>query len=449
MDSLTIGLDDPAAFWRSVVESAGLGVWSYSRATGERRLSPKCQQIHNFHPSEAIPKTDDAWLAMVHPDDVAMYSRNLAMIRGGEVEDVVFEYREKGRDGQWRWILCHSHAFQKDEAGRAMRFIGVDTDVTSMKATEQARALNEKQLEIAVAMAGLGIWNLNFSTGAVTWDSRLREIYGVPKADGPIPDDTWESRLHPDDRYRVLWATKEAIKTRQDYSLDYKIVRSDGEVRHIRSKGSFVVNGFSQPTMLGVDWDVTDDLMQAFRLEQLHRIASDRLEELVQAQKELERMSQHDQLTGLPNRRSLQHHLDRLQSSELSVSGVAFIMLDIDEFKTANDTHGHAFGDRLLQAVAGALESEISPHGFLARTGGDEFLAILDNVANADFPMAVAASAIVKAQQVSGAMGHAITLSVGIDTGCVRSKSIEEFFSSADRALYRAKRLGGATVIVA
>jgi diguanylate cyclase (GGDEF)-like protein len=447
-DTMIDGVDDSAEYWRAVVESAGLGVWDYNTITGEKRYSSRWREIRHLLPSDPLPQSDEDWFAIVHPDDVASARYYTALINSGQAEEVSFEYRERGKSGGWIWIMCRGRALSRDRNGRATRFVGVDTDITDLKSAELARAVEAKQLEVAVTMAGIGIWKFDFDTGAATWDARLRSIYGVPPDLDPLPRDIWERFIHPDDLDRTIQQTVESQAKKADYSLEFRIIRNDGEIRHIRSRVGYPRDGLAVGTIIGVNWDVTEDLTRALRLEEASLIAEQRLSELNQAKTELERLSRHDPLTGLPNRRSLDEHLDRIASGTTPVSGFAFMVIDIDQFKKVNDTHGHAFGDKLLREVAAALDGEISPWGLLTRSGGDEFLALIDNFSCHDALMGIAAAAIRRAREVSLAMGHEVTVSIGIDVFKNQVTTRDQLFAHADKAMYRAKEVGGATAFV-
>jgi diguanylate cyclase (GGDEF)-like protein len=445
---MILGVDDTAEYWRAVVESAGLGVWDYNTITGEKRYSSRWREIRHLLPSDPLPGSDEDWFAIVHPDDVAVARHYTELINSGQADEVAFEYRERSKSGQWIWIMCRGRALRRDGDGRATRFVGVDTDITDLKSAELARALEAKRLEIAVTMAGIGIWKFDFDTGAVAWDARLRSIYGVPQGLDPLPRDIWERAIHPDDFERAMQQTAESQARKVDYSLEFRIIRSDGEVRHIRSRIGYLPDGLAGSSIIGVNWDVTDDRTRAIRLEEASLIAEQRLAELKLAQGELERLSRHDPLTGLPNRRSLLEHLDRIAPDDAPISGYAFMLIDIDQFKMVNDTHGHAFGDKLLQAVAGALDGEISPWGLLTRSGGDEFLALIKEVSCHDALMAIATSAIKRSREASRALGHEVTVSIGIDVCKNQTTTRDQLFAHADRAMYRAKQVGGATAFL-
>lgn len=443
------GMDDAAVYWRTVVEAAGLGVWDYNTVTGEKRYSNRWREIHQMSPNDALPATDEDWLAIVHPDDAAVARHYTEMSNIGQADEVSYEYRERTKTGQWIWIMCRGRALNRDSDGRATRFVGVDTDITAIKAAEAARALNARQLEIAVTMAGIGIWIFDFATETVVWDARLRAIYGVSPTLDPLPRDIWERSIHPDDLDRCLRRTVETDVSREEHNLDYRIIRTDGEVRHIRSRISYMTDSLDGPRKLGVNWDVTEDLTQAIRLEQANRVAEQRLAQLTLAQKELESLSLLDPLTGLPNRRSLDEYLQRIAPDNIAISGHVFMLIDIDQFKKVNDTHGHAFGDKLLQKVATILQSELGSLGLVARTGGDEFLAVLDTSISVEELLRIATLAIHRAQEESGVLGQEVSISIGIEAPQGRTATPEEMFVSADKAMYQAKRLGGAKAVLA
>lgn len=444
--NLGVKFDESGEYWRAVVESAGLGVWDYNTVTGEKRYSQRWRQIRKLGPTDPLPATDEEWLATVHPDDTAAAERYTEMINSGQADEVSFEYRESGRNGQWIWIMCRGRAIDRDSAGRATRFVGVDTDISEMKAAEEAKALYSKQVEIAVTLAGIGIWRFNLATQTVNWNARMHDIFGVARDAGPLPHDIWERSIHPDDLQRVLRETAQGQALREDYNLEYRIIRSDGGMRYIRSRSSYVPDGLDGPSFVGVDWDMTDDLQQAFLLEQAIDVADHRLAQLSQAQEELEHLSRHDPLTGLPNRRSLDEYLKRLSSPGGSISGCTFMLIDVDEFKRVNDTRGHAFGDKLLQVIATVLARQFAPWGMLVRTGGDEFLAVLQAEFDGEWLLELAQAAIETARTESCAFGHQVTLSIGID---MQPGTAAELFANADKAMYRAKMMGGARAVLA
>ncbi|GAA4914457.1 diguanylate cyclase (GGDEF)-like protein [Actinomycetospora succinea] len=148
-----------------------------------------------------------------------------------------------------------------------------------------------------------------------------------------------------------------------------------------------------------------------------------------------------DPLTGLPNRRALDQHLEEVLAGTASA---AVAMIDVDRFKQINDTVSHARGDEVLRGVATALRSSLRAPDLVARYGGDEFVVVLPETAVGD-----AAAALGRARSaVAGlpaARGCPVTLSVGV----VAARSGEgpaDVLARADAAMYAAKRAGGDAV---
>ena len=143
-----------------------------------------------------------------------------------------------------------------------------------------------------------------------------------------------------------------------------------------------------------------------------------------------------DVLTGLPNRRAAESHLVTALRASAQVSVAIF---DVDRFKLVNDTWGHAIGDEVLKQVAGTLSSSARGEDFVARWGGEEFLAIVRT--GIDGARALAERVRVAVEQLTTAAGK-ITISAGVS----RVARAEEI-SRADERLYEAKRAGRNRVV--
>lgn len=172
----------------------------------------------------------------------------------------------------------------------------------------------------------------------------------------------------------------------------------------------------------------------------------DSLKDLTEAKRRIEHMAHHDILTGLPNRRAMQEHLERLiVGRRRHGRNFAVLHLDLDRFKQINDNLGHGAGDELLRKVAAALQGQIRSGDFAARVGGDEFLVALSDPGNlAD--VGAAASRMIEAISRPTTIGDKIAqvgASVGIATVDADSGSdAERLLGNADIALYLAKNAG-------
>jgi diguanylate cyclase (GGDEF)-like protein len=176
-----------------------------------------------------------------------------------------------------------------------------------------------------------------------------------------------------------------------------------------------------------------------------------RNEELERLNERLARLSVTDELTGLPNQRSFRDALSReIKRALRDESPLALVLFDIDDFKTLNDTYGHAVGDAILARVAPVMRDELREIDLLARYGGEEF-ALLAPGTNLEGAVAIA-------EKVRMAVSHAAfsvfslegprTLRVSVSAGVALFAGDERrLFNDADRALYGAKNAGKDCVV--
>lgn len=151
----------------------------------------------------------------------------------------------------------------------------------------------------------------------------------------------------------------------------------------------------------------------------------------------------YDVLTGLPNRRALEARFTTaVETSAIAARAILFI--DLDRFKHANDTLGHAIGDILLKQVAARLSSALDPGATLARIGGDEFVVFLDCYETGDAPENQASKLLASLTRQFDVQGHQLLLSasVGISLYPDHGTDLRELQERADRAMYVAKAHG-------
>ncbi len=151
----------------------------------------------------------------------------------------------------------------------------------------------------------------------------------------------------------------------------------------------------------------------------------------------------HDPLTGLPNRAFLLARLAQVQARLPSdAHGLAVLFVDVDDFKSVNDSYGHESGDALLIAVGVRLRATLRPGDFLARLGGDEFVIVLEGVSGEQEAASIAIRVIRAFPGEGSPVGHRIGVSVGVAVAA-EAKTAEALLDNADGAMYAAKRKGG------
>ncbi|MBL8306198.1 MAG: EAL domain-containing protein [Rubrivivax sp.] len=161
----------------------------------------------------------------------------------------------------------------------------------------------------------------------------------------------------------------------------------------------------------------------------------------VEAENSLWRLAHTDSLTGLANRFTLR---DALAGVLREQRGAALLMLDLDDFKSINDTHGHSVGDQLLDAVAARLRACVRPGDLVARLGGDEFAVLMTHSGRADDAVALAQRLVDALRQPLDLQGRRLLIgaSVGAALRVGEGVSVDEWLVQADTALYAAKGAG-------
>ncbi|MHA7774822.1 bifunctional diguanylate cyclase/phosphodiesterase [Roseibium sp. M-1] len=299
-----------------------------------------------------------------------------------------------------------------------------------------------QRLKLALDTSEIGIWELNLDTGTLTWDSRMLELYDVPKDRDHTKYDVWSETLHPDDRVRAEKEYWDAIAAGGMYHSDFRVILQDGSTRWIRAIGAVHTNQRGQRYVLGVNWDVSADIQLKTRLMKAKQSAEDRNRDLEVARSLMEHHSLHDSLTGLPNRRFLDQ---ALLDEHAPHKPTALLHIDLDRFKHINDTLGHAAGDAMLIHAAAVLKANASGSDFVARIGGDEFVIAVTTPADEKKLAMLAGRIIEEMRQPVPYENHQCRIGVSIGIAMADTTLADygrHLLVDADLALYRAKSNG-------
>lgn len=167
--------------------------------------------------------------------------------------------------------------------------------------------------------------------------------------------------------------------------------------------------------------------------------------ERYEAQEKLRHLADHDILTGLPNRRMFSERLtEALYRGKRHNQIVAVFFIDLDRFKVINDSLGHSVGDKVLQDIAARLKQRIRITDTLARSGGDEFLLLLENFKSVSDVTSLCETLLKELTQPIIQNGHElfVSASIGVSMYPNDASNEEELIQSADAAMYEAKKLG-------
>lgn len=431
--------------WNHALVGSTLGVWDHNYATGVFYYSETWKTMRGYAPDAEIDTSMESWIESVHPGDRTMVIDEVERQGRGEGFSPIFCYRERHQAGHYIWIECRGACIDYFEDGTPARVVGTDIDVTERKAAEQKLLELSRKLELALDVSHIGVFEVDVGRGMTHWDERMLEMYGLQ--DGPTEQeaDGWFDMIHPDDRERAVGRIAENAGRETTFSNAFRIIRPDGDIRHIRARVAPFRLESGESRIIGANWDATNDITIQEELAEANRLAEARNRELEAAKAHIEHSALHDFLTGLPNRRYLDAELtERAARSELEIEGTAVLHLDLDRFKQINDTLGHLAGDHMLQHTARVLRESIAAGDFVARIGGDEFVILSAYRGATDTLTDLAERVIRRLREPVTFENHVcrIGASIGIAFDCGASLDPKQLLLNADIALYRAKTQG-------
>lgn len=345
----------------------------------------------------------------------------------GEVSNFELTFMRKSGE---RFPVIVSPSAIEDSNGSVISYIATVKDISERKRTEAEIQKNQADLQEAQRIAHVGSWRLDAATNRVSWSDQLYHILGLNPT-LPPPDYTEHQRLFtPESWERLSSALPRTLETGVPYELELEFVRADGK------HGWMLARGEAQRDARNV-------------IVGLHGVAAD-ITEIKQAAAKIEHLAYHDQLTRLPNRLLL---LDRLSQALVSSARIgragALLFIDLDNFKSLNDTLGHDIGDILLQQVAHRLGLCVREGDTLARLGGDEFVLMLVDLSEQTMEAAAQTEAVgekilatLSQPYQLAAHAYRCTASIGVTLFNGNHQAIDELMKQADIAMYQAKKAG-------
>ena len=328
----------------------------------------------------------------------------------------------------WTWALIHGLFIAGASAAGLTAWKLNEVAIAGERGARRQLEEANRDLGAAQALAHIGSWDWDVRIDDVWWSEELYRIFGVAH-DGYVTLSTFLDLVHEDDRARVQEMIAAAVGEGRDFAYEARIVRPDGTVRLIDALGMVELDDHGAVVRAaGTVQDVTDRKS---------------LEDKIQHQ------AFHDSLTGLANRDLF---IDRvghaLSRQRRAGNALAVLFLDLDDFKTVNDSLGHRAGDDLLVDVARRIEGAIRPGDTVARLGGDELAVLLEDLGGVD-------GAVFVADRITELFERPFVvdegeLSVHASTGIAFStagdvRSPDDLLRDADIAMYEAKRSGKGT----
>jgi diguanylate cyclase (GGDEF)-like protein/PAS domain S-box-containing protein len=299
----------------------------------------------------------------------------------------------------------------------------LSNDLELLVATRTARLQETTALlEEAQRIGQMGHWELDIPSGKLVWSAQVYRLFGQSPGSQNATYEAFLEAVHPDDREKVVAAVAQGL-SQGDYQVKHRIRWPDGSVRHVQEMARVTYDANGQPArMVGTVQDITDAQLLQTRLWD---------------------MAHHDGLTGLPNRSLLLDHLQQsILLAQRQESTLAVALIDLDRFKEANDTLGHAAGDRLLEDVAKRLRSSVRQSDIVSRFAGDEFVVIFPDTGTAEQVDHVLNKVLasLRAPCVLNGVDWQITASIGVAFYPRDGQDTRSLLQAADEAMYDVKQ---------
>ena len=311
--------------------------------------------------------------------------------------------------------------------GGRICMIGVARDITLRKRTEQQMVKAKERLDLALTSSSLALWDWDLKGGRVYFNENWAGMLGDPPRESTFTADEVLKWNHPDDREVFIAAIGNAAKgVSEEFDCEYRVPNAAGEWIWVHSRGKVTHR---------------DAEGQAMRMTG----TSTNISKRKVAEERAEFLATRDALTHLPNRVLLHDRLEQAVVNGARMhNGFAFMFIDLDRFKTINDSLGHHVGDELLKGVAQRLTSCVRASDTVARLGGDEFAVILENLSDDDGAQQVAEKMIASMAAPMVIEGQALntSCSIGISLFPADGRDSGTLMKNADVAMYYAKEKG-------
>ncbi len=363
------------------------------------------------------------WNAYVHPDDLERYRAEGNL---GQRSSVTMEYRMRGKDGVVRWVLDQMWLREVTADGRRL-VDGVVTDVSELHRRRQQVDEARAWLDASVSMSPAAIVVMDREWRVQLWNPAAERMFGLRESEvrgtvAPhIPAERREAFAELVDRMILGGETLvEHEETR---------VGRDGQTQEVSVASSVMFDENGEVTgLMGLITDISARKESERRLRQL---------------------ALSDPLTGLANRNLVNQRIDAAVTAlDARSPGVAVLLLDLDGFKSVNDSFGHAVGDELLLAVARRLRSCLRDGDIAARLGGDEFALLLERIDSTE--TVAVGRRVLEALSAPFSLRRGqvvVTASVGV-VHAAEQLSGHDLLRDADVAMYKAKADGKNRLVV-
>jgi diguanylate cyclase (GGDEF)-like protein/PAS domain S-box-containing protein len=404
------------------------------------------------------------------PDQVALANAHYARLLSGDV-DIPVERKRQRKDGSIVYIEA-ANALVESEDGQKMVITTV-RDITERKQVEEIQRLRLRLWEYAATHPVDELMQTALDEIGDLTDSPIGFYHFVEEDQNTLSLQAWSTRtlaefckaegkgLHYPIDEAGVWVDcvreRKAVIHNNYASLEHRKGLPAGHAKVIRELVVPTIRNDQIVSILGIgnkstDYGEKDIELVSYIADIIWSIVEQKRanEQILQLNSKLEQLAMADELTGLFNRRAFfKQGAEEIQRSQRYHSPLSLLMMDIDRFKTINDTYGHDAGDQMLRCVADTLQHHIRNVDTLARLGGEEFGILLPNTEAADAVKLAERLRLAVEQAICFGLEQerSVTVSIGVAKHDEEIQNIDYLLKDADAAMYQAKNQGRNQVV--
>ncbi|MEA3372408.1 MAG: diguanylate cyclase [Campylobacterota bacterium] len=398
--------------------------WKNSENWPVEYVSESLETVFGYSPKVFLDG-DLQYAQLIHKDDLQQVFEEVQIHSNDKVASFQHQdYRIRRHDDTYAWIADTTRIIYNEE-GEITHYIGYIVDITDQKEKEQELREYTERFNLAIESTRDGLWDWNLKTDQLFCSPTLIAMLGYNEKAFKADIDSLKKLIHPDD----IQAAEENMQKHLDGKSEYY----EGEYRIMTEKGNYkwILNRAK------VLFDKTGD---AYRVIGFFTDIDRRKEMEIK----LEHLSVTDPLTGLLNRNGLTGRFNIFkQSAKRFHRKMALFYIDLDGFKTINDTLGHTAGDEILIIISDRLKTMTRHNEIVARLGGDEFVIFIPEFEHDKDLINLAERLVESCEQPIKLTTAEVMIGMSIGIALMEyDESLDNMLSRADKAMYLVKKSG-------
>ncbi len=384
-------------------------------------MSQGVYTLLGYSPGEVRHLFDGKLLRLVHEDDASdvqqAFREQIAANRNIELE-----YRLRRKNGTWTWVIQRGRSCRRDGN---MLIRSIVEDISEQKQIIEQSLISAESLRLLLDISGNSLFDLDLGRGLIAFSQQFSERYGWPQTLDHFPQSVLDDQLvAEEDTPAFLSFVDRLYDGHTSSEAEFRLREKSGQYRWV-------------DVVAAVVFDKNNAAVKVVG----------KLEDIDKQKRSLEALQQQslrDSFTGLYNKAASAHLIDEMLDRSRPGSMGALFIVDVDNFKSLNDTLGHPMGDMALKDLSAELNALFRANDIVGRLGGDEFIVYMDNVREYDNCYQKAAAVCAAFRRSYGPPSYAIKLSASVGVALYPESGTDyaALYEKADEALYEAKRGG-------